>query len=132
MPTKKDPRDKEGAIVHALAKWALGKHTANNTFGIVDHNKMLIQGTIVNVFDGRKPNAKNAVWVFRVDFMLPSNDPMAVVKMKRVEIHHQHCIPGPVPAGKKPPCRTTFMDSGGDPDHCWAEQEFKWDPAAGH
>jgi hypothetical protein len=52
MPTKKDPnpRDKEGAIVHALTKWALGEHTAKNIFGNVDYNKTFIQGTIVNVF----------------------------------------------------------------------------------
>ena len=117
MPTKKDPRDKEGAIVHALAKWALGKPTAKNIFGNVDYNKTLVQGTVVNVFDGRKPNGKNAVWVLRVDCMLPSSDPMAVVELKRVEIHHQHGIPGPVPAGKNPPCQTTFMDSVSYPNH---------------
>jgi hypothetical protein len=71
----------------------------------------------MNVFDGRKPNGKNVVWVLRVDFMLPSDDPMTIVELKRVEIHHQHCIPGPVPANKNPPCRTTFMDSVGDPNH---------------
>jgi hypothetical protein len=68
-------------------------------------------------FDGRKPNGKNAVWVLRVNFMLPSDDPICTVELKRVEIHRQHCIPGPVPAGKNPPCRTTFMDSVGDPNH---------------
>jgi hypothetical protein len=119
MPTKKDPnpRDKEGAIVHALTKWALGEHTAKNIVGNVDYNKMFIQGTIVNVFDGCKPNGKNAVWVLRVNFMLPSDDPIGTVELKRVEIHRQHCIPGPVPARNNPPCRTTFMDSVGDPNH---------------
>ncbi len=117
MPTKKDPRDKESAIDHALAKWALCKPTAKNMFGNVDYNKTFVQGTVVNVFDGGKPNGKNAVWVLRVDFMLPSDDPMAVVELKRAEIHHQHGIPGPVPAGKNPPCQTTLMNSVGYPNH---------------
>ena len=117
MPTKKNPRDKEDSIVHALAKWVLGKHTAKNIFGNIDYNKTFIEGTVINVFDRHKPNGKNAVWVVRVDFMLPSDDPMAVAKLKRAEIHRQHCIPGPVLTGKNPPCRTTFMDSVGDPNH---------------
>ena len=119
MPTKKDrnPRDKEGTIVHALTKWALGEHTAKNIFRNVDYNKTFIQGTNIYVFDGRKLNGKNAGWVLRVNFMLPSYDPIGTVELKRVEIHRQHCIPGPVLAGKNPPCRTTFMDSAGDPNH---------------
>ena len=117
MSTKKDPWDKEGAIVHALMKWALGEHIAKHIFGDVDYNKTFIQGTVVNVFDRRKPNGKNAVWVLRVDVMLPSDDLMTLVELKRVEIHRQHCIPGSVPSGKNLPCRTTCMDSVGDPDH---------------
>ena len=98
MPTKKDPnqRDKEGVIVHALTltKWALGEHTTKNIFGNVDYNKTFIQGIIVNVFDGHKPNGKNAVWVSRVNFMLPSDDPIGMVELKKVEIHRQHCMTG--------------------------------------
>ena len=97
---KKDPRELEGAIVHTLAKWALGEHTAKNILGKVDYNKTFFQGTAVNVFDGRKTNGKNATWVLMVDFMLPFDDSMAVVKLKRAEIHRQHCIPRPVTAGK--------------------------------
>lgn len=35
-----------------------------------------------------------------VDFEMPSDDPGAEVKLKRVVVNQQHCILGPVPAGK--------------------------------
>ncbi len=69
MPTKNDPQDKEGMIAHTLAKWTLCKPTAKNIFGNVDYNKTFIQDTVVNIFDGGKPNGKNVVWVLRVDIM---------------------------------------------------------------
>jgi hypothetical protein len=47
MPMKRDPRDEEGTIVHALTKWALGEHTAKNIFGSIDYNKTFIQGTVI-------------------------------------------------------------------------------------
>ena len=117
MPMKKDPRDKEGTIVHALVKLALGEHTAKNIFGNVDYNKTFIQGTVMNVFDGCKPNGKNAVWVLRVDFMLPSDDPMAIVKLKRAEIQptlHPRASSGwqesfQLPAASLPPRHTSRL-----------------------
>jgi hypothetical protein len=119
MPTKtkKDPRDKVGAIIHAVANRALSDHTAKNIFGTVNYAKHFMQGTAVKVFDGRAPGGKNAIWKLTVDFEMPSDDPGAEVELKRVDIHCQHCILGPVPAGKNPPCSVTFTDSIGDPDH---------------
>jgi hypothetical protein len=119
MPTKqkKDPRDKEGVIVHALSKWAVVEHTARNIFGNVDYyNKTFMEGTVVNVFDGHATRAKNASWRLMVDFCMPSDEQRPGIKSKRVEILFQHCLLGPVPAGKNPLCRTTFTDFIGDPD----------------
>jgi hypothetical protein len=119
MPTnkKKDPRDEEGVIVHALSKWAVGEHTAGNIFGNVDYNKTFMEGTVVNVFDGRATGAKNASWRLMVDFRMPSDEQGPGIESKRVEILRQHCLLGPVPAGNNPLCRTMFTDSIGNPDH---------------
>jgi hypothetical protein len=119
MPTnkKKDPRDEKGVIVHALSKWAVGEHTARNIFGNVDYNKTFMEGTVVNVFDGHAMGAKNSSWRLMVDFRMPSNEQGPGIESKRVEILHQHCLLGPVPAGKNPFCRTTFTDSIGNPNH---------------
>ncbi len=111
----KDPRNEVGAIVHAVVNRALSDHTAKNIFGNVNYAKHFLQGTVVGFFDGRAPGGKNAIWKLTVDFEMPSNG--AEVDLKRVVIHRQHCILGPVPAGKNPHCSVTFTDSIGDPDH---------------
>jgi len=115
MPTKKDPRNEAGAIVHAIANRALSDHTAKNIFGNVNYAKHFLQGTVVGFFDGRVPGGKNAIWKLMVDFEMPSDG--AKVELKRVDIHCQHCILGAVPAGKNPLCSMTFTDLIGDPDH---------------
>jgi hypothetical protein len=115
MPTKKDLRNEVGTIVHAIANRALSDHTAKNIFGNVNYAKRFLQGTVVSFFDGRVPGGKNADWKLTVDFEMPSDG--AEVELKRVDIHHQHCILGAVPAGKNPHCSMTFTDSIGDPDH---------------
>jgi len=115
MPTKKDPRNEVSAIVHAVANRVLSDHTAKNIFGNVNYAKPLLQGTVVGFFDGCARGGENAVWKLTVDFEMPSDG--AVVELKRVDIHRQHCILGAVPAGKNPHCSVTFTDSIGDPDH---------------
>ena len=115
MPSKKDPRNKVGEIVHAVANRALSNHTAKNIFGNVNYSKHFLQGTVVGFFDGRAPGGKNAVWKLTVDFEMPSDG--AEVELKRVDIPRQHCILGAVPAGKNPLCSVTFTDSIGNPDH---------------
>jgi hypothetical protein len=70
MP-KVDPRNKVGMIAHAVLKIVLGIHTTKNIYGNVNYGKTFIQGTIMNVFDGRKPGGKNAVWKLMVDFEMP-------------------------------------------------------------
>jgi hypothetical protein len=115
MPTKKDPRNEVGAIIHAVANRALSSHTTENIFGNVNYAKHFLQGTVVGFFDGCAPGGKNAGWKLTVDFKMPSDG--AEVELKRVVIHRQHCILGPVPAGKNPHCSVTFMDSLGNPDH---------------
>jgi hypothetical protein len=115
MPTKKYLRNEVGAIVHAVANRALSDHTAKNIFGNVNYAKHFLQGTVVGFFDGRAPGGKNAVWKLTVDFEMPSDG--AEVKLKRVDVHRQHCVLGAVPAGKNPHCSVTFTDSIGDPDH---------------
>jgi hypothetical protein len=94
---------------------ALSDHTAKNIFGNVNYAKHFLQGTVVGFFDGPAPGGKNAVWKLTVNFEMPSDG--AEVQLKRVDIHRQHCILGPVPAGKNPHCSMTFTDSIGDPDH---------------
>jgi hypothetical protein len=37
MPTKKDPWDKTGAIIHAVAKKVLSDHTAKTIYGNVNY-----------------------------------------------------------------------------------------------
>ena len=48
---------------------------------------------------------------------MPSDDLGTKVELKSVAVHRQHCILGPVLAGKNPSCSVTFTDSIGDPDH---------------
>jgi hypothetical protein len=103
MPTKKDPRNEVGAIVHTVANRALRDNTAKNIFGNVNYAKYFLQGTVVGVFDGCALGGKNAIWKLTIDFQMPSNDPGADVELKRVNIHRQHCIIGPNPVGKTHP-----------------------------
>jgi hypothetical protein len=115
MPTKKDPRNEVGVIVHAVANRALSDHTAKNIFGNANYAKHFLQGTVMVFFNGRAPGGKNVVWKLTVNFEMPSDG--AKVELKRVDIHRQHCILGAVPAGKNPHCSMTFTDSIGNPDH---------------
>jgi hypothetical protein len=81
MPTKKDPRDKTGAIIHAIANRVLSNYTAKNIYGNVNYCKYFIQGTVVDVFNGWAPRGKNAIWKLTVDFMMPSDE--SGLKLKR-------------------------------------------------
>ena len=101
MP-KVDPRNEVGAIVHAVSNRVLSDHTAKIISGKVNYAKTFLQGTVVNVFDGRAPGGKNAIWKLTVDFEMPSKDPVLGDKFKRVTVHQQHCTLGPVPDGKNP------------------------------
>ncbi len=62
MPTKKDPRDKTGAIIHTVANRVLSNHTKKNIYGNVNYCKYFIQGTVVDVFDGRAKGGESAIW----------------------------------------------------------------------
>ncbi len=62
MSTKKDPRDKTGAIIHAVANRVLSNHTARNIYSNVNYCKYFMQGTVVDVFNGCAPGGKNAIW----------------------------------------------------------------------
>ena len=42
-----------GAIVHAVSNRVPGDHAVKNIYGNVNYAKMFLQGTGVNVFDGR-------------------------------------------------------------------------------
>ena len=99
MP-KVDPRNEVGAIVHAVSNRVLSDHTAKNIYGNVNYAKTFLQGTVINVFDGRTPGGKNAVWKLTVDFEMHSEEPTLGVELKRVAVHRQHCTLGPVPAGE--------------------------------
>ena len=85
---------------------------------------MFLQGTVINVFDGRTPGGKNAIWKLTVDFELHSEEPTHGVKLKRVAVHRQHCTLGPVPAGKNPHCSVNFTDLIGEPDHAVKHEGF--------
>jgi hypothetical protein len=65
MP-KVDLRKEVGAIVHAVLYRVLSDHAAKNIYGSVNYAKTFLQGTIVNVFDGRAPGGKNAIWKLTV------------------------------------------------------------------
>ena len=62
MP-KVDPRNKVGAIVHAVSNTVLSDHTAKNIYGTINYAKLILQGTVINVFDGRAPGGKNRLEV---------------------------------------------------------------------
>ena len=55
-----------GAIVHAVSNRVPGDHAAKNIYGNVNYAKMFLQGTVLNVFDGRAPGGKNAIWKLTV------------------------------------------------------------------
>ena len=65
MP-KVNPSNEVGAIVHAVSDRVLGDHAAKNIYGNINHAKMCLRGTVVNVFDGRLPGGGNAVWKLTV------------------------------------------------------------------
>jgi hypothetical protein len=115
MPTKKDPRDKTGAIIHAVANRVLSDHTTKNTYGNVNYSKYFMQGTVVDVFNGCTPGGENAIWKLMVDFEMPSDE--SGLELKRFVVNWQHCTLRPVPAGKKPQCSVTFTDSIRNLDH---------------
>jgi hypothetical protein len=115
MPTKKDPRDKTSAIIHAITNRVLSNHTAKNIYGNVNYCKYSMQGTVVDVFNGHAPGGGNAIWKLTVDFEMPSDE--SGLELKRFVINWQHCTLGPVPAGKNPQCSVTFTDLIGDPNH---------------
>ena len=116
MP-KVDPRNEVGAIVHAVSNRVLSDHTAKKIYGSANYAKTFLQGTVINVFDGRTPGGKNAVWKMTVDFEMHCEEPMLGVELKRVAVHQQHCTLGPVPADKNPQCSINFTNSIGEPDH---------------
>ena len=87
MPSKKDPRNEGGAVVHAIANRVLSNHTPKIIFGNVNYSKHFLQGTVVGVFDGHAPGGKNAVWKLTVDFRMPSEDPGLKVELKIVVLH---------------------------------------------
>ena len=60
MP-KVDPRNEVGMIIHSVSNRVPGDHAAKNIYGNVNYAKIILQGTVVNLFDGRVPGGKNAV-----------------------------------------------------------------------
>jgi hypothetical protein len=116
MPMKVNPRNKVGTIICTVSNRVLSDHITKNNSN-VNYAKHFMQGTIVDVFDGRAPGRKNVVWKLTVYFKVLSNEPVLGVKLKRVAAHSQHCIFGPVPAGKNPPCSITFTELIGAPGH---------------
>ena len=65
MP-KVDPRNEVGVIVQAVSNRVLSDHTAKNIYGNVNYAKTFLQGTVMNVFEGRTPGGENAVWKLMV------------------------------------------------------------------
>ncbi len=47
-----------GTIVRAISKNILGDRTGRNFYGNVNYAKTFIQGTVVNVFNGRVPGGE--------------------------------------------------------------------------
>ena len=86
MP-KVDLRNKMGVIVHVISNRVLSDHTAKNIYGNVNYAKTFLQGTVMNIFDGRTPGGKNVIWKMTVDFEMPSREPSLGVELKRVAIH---------------------------------------------
>jgi len=66
MP-KVDPRKEVGMIVHADSNRILSDHAVKNICGNVNYATTFLQGTAVNVFDGRAPGGKNSVCKLEVD-----------------------------------------------------------------
>ena len=60
MP-KVDPRNEVGGIVRTISNRVLSDHTVKNIYGNVNYANAFLQGTVVNVFDGRTPGGKNAI-----------------------------------------------------------------------
>ena len=69
MP-KVHPRNEVGATVHAVSNRVLSDHTVKNIYGNLIYAKTFLQGTVINVFDGRTPGGKNAVWKLTVNFQM--------------------------------------------------------------
>lgn len=92
-----DPRDEPGATVHAYAHCVMGKSPAVHVFGNINYNKTFIRGIVIEKFDSRKPNAKQAQWSLRVRFYPPSHP-----EGKVYEILRQHCKYGDIPPGANP------------------------------
>ncbi len=89
-----------GAIVHTVSNRVLSDNTVKNIYSNVNYAKTFLQGTVINVFDGRTPGGENAVWKFTVDFEMHSEEPTLGVELKRVAVHRQHCTLRPVLASE--------------------------------
>jgi len=85
-------KNEVGAIVHTNSNRVLSDHTVKNIYGNVNYAKTFLQGTVVNVFDGRAPGGENAIWKLTVDFEMHSGEPTLGVELKRVVVHRQHSI----------------------------------------
>jgi hypothetical protein len=55
-----------GVIVQAVSNRVLSDHTVKNIYGNVNYAKTFLQGTVMNVFEGRTPGGENAVWKLTV------------------------------------------------------------------
>jgi hypothetical protein len=57
MP-KVHPRNEVGVTVHAVSNRVLSDHTVKNIYGNLNYAKTFLQGTVINVFDGRTPRVR--------------------------------------------------------------------------
>ena len=69
---KVEPRNKLGAIVHAVLDRVLSNHAVKNIYVNVNYVKTFLQGTAMHVFEGFAPGVMNALWKL-TDLRLESN-----------------------------------------------------------
>ncbi len=84
---KVDPMNKVGEIVYTISNRVLRNHTTKNIYGKVNYAMAFLQGTVMNVFDGRALGEKNAVQKLTANFKIPSKDSALEVEFKRFAIH---------------------------------------------
>jgi len=89
---------KAGAVVHALAHFALGERTAKKYYGNKRWNSYYLRGVVVSSTDGKtKPNDR-AQWMLNVDFDIVETDGTHREVMNR-NILANNCQSGEIPTG---------------------------------
>ena len=89
---------KAGAVVHALAHFALGERTAKKYYGNKRWNSYYLRGVVVSSTDGKTKSTDRAQWMLNVNFDIVETDGTHREVTNR-NILANNCQSGEIPTG---------------------------------